>query len=151
MGRWFEHLLPEHIKWMREQHLFFVGTAAPTGLVNVSPKGHARETFAVLGPKTVAYLDLTGSGTETFAHSEVSPRITLLFLQLESGAPKIMRLHGTCRCELASDFKKTSKKEVIEQFSPAFVDRHDFLRTGRGSSYAGEFFHSHMVMSHMVM
>ena len=39
---------------------------AGDGHVNVSPKG--LDTFRVLGPRRVAYLDLTGSGNETAAH-----------------------------------------------------------------------------------
>ena len=42
--------------------------AAPTGgHVNLSPKGH--DSLRVLDPSTVAYLDLTGSGAETIAHT----------------------------------------------------------------------------------
>ncbi len=56
---------------IRSQHVFFVATAPSRtgGHVNVSPmpKGY-RDTFAVLGPTTFAYLDLTGSGAETIAH-----------------------------------------------------------------------------------
>ena len=52
-----------------DQAVFFVGTAPLDGAghVNVSPKGMSG-TFAVLGPHRVAYLDYTGSGTETIAH-----------------------------------------------------------------------------------
>lgn len=46
------------------------------GHVNVSPKGYSAGTFAVLGPTTVAYLDFTGSGAETAAHSMENGRIT---------------------------------------------------------------------------
>ena len=55
--------------WIGRQPMFFVGSAplAGDGHVNVSPKGMAG-TFAVLGEHRVAYLDYTGSGTETVAH-----------------------------------------------------------------------------------
>ena len=45
--------------------MFFVATAplSPQGRVNLSPKG--LDTFRILSPKRVAYLDLTGSGNET--------------------------------------------------------------------------------------
>ncbi len=75
------------------QHLFFVATA-PTntaGHINLSPKG--LETFAVLDPTTVAYLDLTGSGIETVAHLRENGRIVIVFCSFE-GAPRILRLHG---------------------------------------------------------
>ena len=55
-------------RFISAQHVFFVA-AAPSGTdghINLSPKGH-RDTFAVRGPSTVAYLDLTGSGAETIA------------------------------------------------------------------------------------
>jgi hypothetical protein len=79
--------------WLRAQHLFFVATAplAGDGLINCSPKG--LDTLAILGPTTVAYLDLTGSGIETVAHLRENGRIVLMFCAME-GAPKIVRLHG---------------------------------------------------------
>src|ERR1051326_9080650 len=75
------------------QSVFFVGTAplAQDGHVNVSPKG--LDTFRILDPHTVAYLDLTGSGVETISHLRENGRITLMFCAFE-GAPKILRLYG---------------------------------------------------------
>jgi hypothetical protein len=64
---------------------------AGDGHVNLSPKG--LDTFAVLGPREVAYLDLTGSGVETVAHVRENGRITLLFSAFE-GRPRIVRLYG---------------------------------------------------------
>ena len=45
--------------FIEAQHIFFTGSAAPTGRVNVSPKG--MDAFRVLGPNKVAYLDVTGT------------------------------------------------------------------------------------------
>ena len=75
------------------QHVFFVGTApaGADGHVNVSPKG--LDSFRILAPTTVAYLDLTGSGVETIAHLRDNGRITFLFCAFE-GPPKIVRLYG---------------------------------------------------------
>ena len=75
------------------QHVFFVGTApaGADGHVNVSPKG--LDSFRILGPTTVAYLDLTGSGVETIAHLRDNGRITFLFCAF-AGPPKIVRLYG---------------------------------------------------------
>ncbi|HEU5268084.1 MAG TPA: pyridoxamine 5'-phosphate oxidase family protein, partial [Jatrophihabitans sp.] len=55
--------------WLLAQPVFFVGTAplSADGHVNVSPKGMGG-TFAVLGPRRVAYLEYFGSGIETVAH-----------------------------------------------------------------------------------
>jgi hypothetical protein len=52
------------------------------------------DTFRILGPREVAYLDLTGSGIETIAHSRENGRIVFMFCAFE-GAPKIVRLHGS--------------------------------------------------------
>ena len=48
--------------------MFFVATAplAGDGRVNLSPRGH--DTLSVLDPRTVGWVDLTGSGVETIAH-----------------------------------------------------------------------------------
>lgn len=88
-------------KFIVAQPIFFVATApclpasGAGGHVNVSPKGY-RDTFAILGPRTVAYLDLTGSGAETIAHLRQNGRITIMFCSFER-APKILRLYGTGR------------------------------------------------------
>jgi hypothetical protein len=74
---------------------------APAGHVNLSPKGHA-DTLAVLDPRTVAYLDLTGSGAETIAHLRDNGRITLRFCAF-SGPPRILRLHGQGRVVLPGE------------------------------------------------
>ena len=90
-------------KFIAAQPLYFVASApaAPDGHVNVSPKGHP-ETFRVIDDHTVAYLDLTGSGAETIAHSRDSGRVTIMFCAF-SGPPKIVRLHGRSRAVLAGD------------------------------------------------
>jgi hypothetical protein len=59
--------------------------------VNVSPKG--LDTFRILDPTTVAYLDLTGSGVETIAHLRDNGRLTIMFCAFE-GKPRILRLFG---------------------------------------------------------
>ena len=84
------------------QRVFFVATAAlaADGHVNLSPKG--LDTFAVLDPHTVAYLDLTGSGVETIAHLRENGRITICFAAFE-GPPKIVRLYGRGTVLTASD------------------------------------------------
>ena len=92
MGRTYEALDDSLTDFLRAQHVFFVATAPSTGgHVNVSPKG--LDTFVVVDPRTVAYLDLTGSGVETIAHVQQNGRITLLFCAFE-GPPRIVRLCG---------------------------------------------------------
>ena len=94
MAKTYDDIAPDLAGWLAEQHLFFVATAplAADGLVNCSPKG--MDTFRVLGSREVAYLDLTGSGTETIAHLRENGRIVLTFCAL-AGPPRIVRLHGT--------------------------------------------------------
>jgi hypothetical protein len=79
--------------WIRRQRVFFVATAplARDGHVNCSPKGG--DAFRILGPRTVAYQDLTGSGVETIAHLRENGRIVVMFCAFED-QPKIVRLHG---------------------------------------------------------
>jgi hypothetical protein len=93
LGKAYDELTPDLIEWIGKQHLFFVSTAplAGDGLVNCSPKG--MDTFRVLGPREVAYLDLTGSGVETIAHLRENGRIVFLFCAFD-GSPRIVRLHG---------------------------------------------------------
>ena len=91
MGKVYEDIGEEQALWIGEQPMFFVATAAPDAHVNVSPRG--LDTFRVLGPRRVAWLDLTGSGVETIAHLRADGRITLMFCAFE-GLPKILRLYG---------------------------------------------------------
>jgi predicted pyridoxine 5'-phosphate oxidase superfamily flavin-nucleotide-binding protein len=91
MGRVLEAITDELAAFIAEQRVFFVATAPPDGHVNLSPKG--LDTFAVIDPNTVAYLDLTGSGVETIAHLRENARITLMFCAFD-GKPNIVRLYG---------------------------------------------------------
>ena len=75
--------------------MFFVATAAAEGRVNVSPKG-GEGTLVVVDENTVAYLDLTGSGSETVAHVRALNRITLMWCAFD-GVPMIARVQGTAR------------------------------------------------------
>jgi predicted pyridoxine 5'-phosphate oxidase superfamily flavin-nucleotide-binding protein len=82
--------------FIQGQPVFFVATAPRDGgHVNVSPKGYA-DTFAVIDDRTVAYLDLYGSGSETIAHLRENGRITIMFCSFDR-SPKILRLYGTGR------------------------------------------------------
>lgn len=81
---------------MQSQPVFFVATAPLDGHghVNLSPKG--LDTFRILGPRSVAYLDVFGSGVETIAHLRENGRIVMMFCAFQ-GAPKVLRLHGRGR------------------------------------------------------
>ena len=93
MGKVFDAIDERMREWLQAQRMFFIATAplSGDGLVNLSPKG--LESFAVLGPHRVAYLDLTGSGIETVSHLRENGRITLLFSAFE-GPPRLVRLYG---------------------------------------------------------
>jgi hypothetical protein len=103
MGKTYDGLDDDLVAWIRAQQLYFVATAplAGDGHVNLSPKG-GMDTFAVLGPRRVAYLDLTGSGAETIAHLRENGRICVMFCAF-AGAPRILRLHGRGRVVLPTD------------------------------------------------
>jgi hypothetical protein len=94
MSKVYEQITPELREWIEQQHIFFVASAplAADGLVNLSPKSH--DSFRILGPRSVAYADLTGSGVETIAHARENGRICVMFCAFD-GPPKIVRLQGT--------------------------------------------------------
>ena len=93
MGKLFDVIDDRLREFLAAQRMFFVATAplAADGHLNLSPKGY--DTFRVLDERTVAYLDLTGSGVETIAHLRENGRITFLFCAFE-GPPRLVRLYG---------------------------------------------------------
>ncbi|MBD2195847.1 MULTISPECIES: pyridoxamine 5'-phosphate oxidase family protein [Calothrix] len=93
MAKLFDCITEELQEFINQQHLFFVGSAPlnPTGHINLSPKG--LDSFRILSPNRVGYLDLTGSGNETSAHLQENGRITFLFCAFQ-GAARILRLYG---------------------------------------------------------
>jgi hypothetical protein len=81
--------------FIADQQMFFTASAPRDGgRVNLSPKGI--DGLRVLDDRTVAYLDLTGSGNETAAHVMENGRLTIMLCSFE-GAPRILRLYGTGR------------------------------------------------------
>jgi hypothetical protein len=107
MGKIFESIDERLAEFIGRQHVFFVATAplSGDGHVNLSPKG--LDTFAILGPREVAYLDFTGSGVETIAHLRENGRIVAMFCAFE-GPPRIVRLHGRGR--------------AVEEHDPGFAE-----------------------------
>jgi hypothetical protein len=91
MAQFYESIQPSHADFIRQQPVFFVATAAKEGRVNCSPKG--MDTLRVLNERTVAYLDLTGSGAETSAHLLHDGRLTIMFCSF-GDKPLILRLYG---------------------------------------------------------
>jgi hypothetical protein len=115
--------------FIARQPVFFVATAPSLngsgagGHVNVSPKGY-RDTFAVIDPLTVAYLDLTGSGAETIAHLRQNGRITIMFCSFDK-TPKILRIYGAGRTVRPRD---PDWAELARFFPPS----HDGQQAGTG-------------------
>ncbi|MBW8684731.1 pyridoxamine 5'-phosphate oxidase family protein [Chitinophaga rhizophila] len=93
MAKFFNTIEDQHAAFIRKQKMFFVATAPASeqGHVNLSPKG--LDSFQVLSPNKVAYVDIVGSGNETSAHILENGRITFMFCAFE-GAPNILRLYG---------------------------------------------------------
>lgn len=81
-------------EFIQRQRIFFTASAPAEGRVNVSPKG--LDTFRILGPRCVGYLDVTGSGNETAAHLLENGRITFMFCAFD-GPPLILRLYARGR------------------------------------------------------
>jgi hypothetical protein len=136
MGKLYDGITPELADWLQQQRMFFVATAplAADGLVNCSPKG--MDTFRILGPREVAYLDLTGSGIETVAHLRENGRIVLTFCAL-AGPPKIVRLHGTGEV-LASGSEEYEKLKALFPDYPGArtIVRVRLTRIGDSCGYA---------------
>jgi hypothetical protein len=102
MPKFLDALTPELTELIEQQPLFFVATAplSSEGRVNLSPKG--LDTFRVLSPNRVAYLDLTGSGNETAAHLRENGRVTFMFCSF-GPKPLILRLYGQGRVVLPGE------------------------------------------------
>ena len=113
MGKVYEEIDEKLAGWLEAQPLFFVATAPANGHVNASPKGPI-ESFRIVGPRTVAYVDLIGSGIETVAHLRENGRITLMFCAFD-GPPRIVRLYGQGRVEAvgAIDFPALGGERAV--------------------------------------
>ena len=101
--------------FIEAQQVFFVATApaGPDGHINLSPKGLG--ALRILGPRTVAYLDFTGSGVETIAHLRENGRIVMMLCSFE-GPPRIVRLHGRGRVIEPHDAEFSA---LLTHFTPA--------------------------------
>ena len=130
-------------QFIQEQKIFFVGTAAAEGRINVSPKG--MNSLRVLGADRVVWLNVTGSGNETAAHTQENPRMAIMFAAFE-GKPMIVRLYGSARVIHKNDPRW---KELFALFDPLpgarqlFDLRVDLVQTSCGMAvpffeYRGE-------------
>ncbi|NOX40126.1 MAG: pyridoxamine 5'-phosphate oxidase family protein [Alphaproteobacteria bacterium] len=113
MAKQFNRIAEAHQRFIEAQKTFFVGSAASSGRVNISPKG--MDSLRILGPNRIVWLNLTGSGNETAGHLLDVNRMTLMWCAFE-GLPMIMRAYGSARTvhprdpdwgELATNFAQT--------------------------------------------
>ena len=110
MGKRFNEIRQEHEGFIKNQKIFFVGTAASSGRINISPKG--MDTFRIIDKNKIVWLNLTGSGNETAAHLIRNERMTIMFCAFE-GKPMILRLYGNAKIYHPRDI---SYKEYIDMF-----------------------------------
>ncbi|MBS1584791.1 MAG: pyridoxamine 5'-phosphate oxidase family protein [Bacteroidetes bacterium] len=145
MGKVSDSIQESHRAFIEDQKVFFVATAplSAEGHINLSPKG--LDSFRVLSPDKVAYMDLTGSGNETSAHILENGRITFMFCAF-GGPPNILRLYGKGRTVLpgSEEWAELSQHFALHmstrQIIVAEIDR---VQTSCGFSvplyeYAGE-------------
>ena len=121
MGQQFSEISERLRTFIEAQHVFFVGTAARDGRVNISPKG--LDSLRVLRPNRVAWLNGTGSGNETAAHLLDVPRMTIMFCSFDA-KPLILRLYGTARAVHAGDAEWA---ELLALFPPMQGSRNIFV------------------------
>jgi hypothetical protein len=118
MGKLYDAIDDRLTAFIEQQKMFFVATApsGDEGHVNVSPKGY--DSFRILGPNEVAFLDLGGSGIETIAHLRENGRITFMFCAFE-GKANILRLYGTGEATCFDDEGFAEKLALFPEFPKA--------------------------------
>jgi hypothetical protein len=94
MAKFYKRLTPDLECFLSQQLVFFTATAPTEGRINLSPRG--MDTLRCLNDRTVAWLDLTGSGNETAAHLRENRRMTIMCCSF-SEQPLILRLYGRGR------------------------------------------------------
>ena len=112
MGKKLEAISEQLKSFIEDQKIFFVGIAAETGRVNVSPKG--MDSFRVINENKIVWLNLTGSGNETAAHLLRNDRMTIMFCAFE-GKPMILRLYGQAKIYHPRDLE-------FQQYSTLFSE-----------------------------
>jgi hypothetical protein len=97
MPKFYDSISDDLAEWALQQLVFFTASAPLTGKhVNISPKGLPSSTFAIFSSNSAAYVDATGSGSETISHVYENGRVTIMFCSF-GAAPRIMRFFCTGR------------------------------------------------------
>ena len=120
MGTRYDALEPHFIKFIEKKHIFFCGTAANDGRVNVSPKG--KDSLRVLSPNRIIWRNLTGSGNETASHLDDTNRMTLMWCSFDRPL-MILRCYGTARAIHRND---DEWQELNAHFEPTHAARQIF-------------------------
>lgn len=100
MAKFYETITDDVRAFIARQLVFFTASAAAASRINLSPKG--MDTLRVLDDRTIAWLDLTGSGNETAAHIKADGRLTVMFCSFDE-QPLILRLYGRARLVFPRD------------------------------------------------
>lgn len=150
MAKFHTQMEDHHQQFIESQHMFFVSTApiSGEGHINLSPKG--LDSFRVLSPARVAYMDIVGSGNETSAHILENGRITLMFCAFD-GPPNILRLYGRGYAVLPGDAtwpELSSHFDILPSTRQIIVADIHKVQTSCGFgvpyyNYIGERDHSH--------
>jgi hypothetical protein len=112
MAQRFSEISEKLKRFIEQQKIFFVATATADSRINLSPKG--MDSLRILDSNRVVWLNVTGSGNETAAHIQESPRMTVMFAAFD-GDPMILRLYGTARAIHKND---PEWKELFALFKP---------------------------------
>ena len=112
MGQKYSEISDKLKRFIDAQKMYFVGTAAAGGRINISPKG--MDSLRVVDKNRVIWLNVTGSGNETSVHVQENPRMTIMFIAFE-GNPLILRLYGDAKAIHKNDVEWNN---LISLFSP---------------------------------
>jgi hypothetical protein len=120
MADWYRVLAPDHVEFIRDQHVFFVATAPAggDGYPNLSPKGY--DALDILGPSELVFVDMPGSGNQTASHVARGSRITLMFAGFAAQA-RILRVYGRGRVYLPED---EGYAALAERLRPGLIGPH---------------------------
>jgi hypothetical protein len=94
MGQHYSEISDKLQQFIKNQKIFFVGSATADSRVNISPKG--MDSLKVIDNNRVVWLNVTGSGNETSAHIQQNNRMTIMFMAF-NGNPMILRLYGKAK------------------------------------------------------
>lgn len=112
MAKFYDQLNPMLIDFINAQMVYFMASAVDGSRVNLSPKGV--DSLRIIDERTIAYLDLTGSGNETAAHIKAGANLTMMFCSF-GAKPLILRLYGKGRLIFPRD-------EAWAEWSALFPD-----------------------------